>query len=83
MVHKAFGKRQDFNDKLNEHFPDMELLADFELSIKTILNVEDITLPFMGIVFGVPSSMKTKLFGLLDKLPYSYYTDKFSAKSFV
>lgn len=76
-------KRKKFNDKLEKYFPDMKLLTDFELAIKTILNIDDINLPFMGVVFGAPSSMKTKLLKLLRMLPYSYPTDKFTARSFV
>ena len=76
-------KRKIFNTKLTENFPDLELLGDFELAIKTILNVQDITLPFMGIALVVPSSLKTALIERLRKLPYSYFTDKFNARSFV
>ena len=76
-------KRQILNDKINEYFPEISLELDFILSIKTILNIEDITLPFMGIVFAVPSSMKTKVIEIFRKWIYSYFTDKFTAKSFV
>jgi hypothetical protein len=76
-------KRLKLNSKINEYFPDVSLLVDFELSIKKILNIEDITLPFMGIVFAVPSSLKTAFFKLLRKLKYSYYSDKFTARAFV
>jgi hypothetical protein len=76
-------KYQKLNDKVNEYFPEISLELDFILSIKTILNIEDITLPFMGIVFAVPSSMKTKVIEILRKWPYSYFTDKFTPKSFV
>ena len=76
-------KRQKLNDKVNEYFPEISLELDFILSIKTILNIEDVTLPFMGIVFAVPSSMKTKVIEILRKWNYSYFTDKFTPKSFV
>jgi hypothetical protein len=76
-------KRLKCDDKVIEYFPDKLSLAEFELSIKTILNIEDINLPFMGIVFAVPSSLKTAFFEFLRKLPYSYFSDKFTAKSFV
>ena len=76
-------KHQKLNDKVNGHFPEISLELDFILSIKTILNIEDITLPFMGIVFAVPSSMKTKVIEILRKWHYSYFTDKFTPKSFV
>jgi hypothetical protein len=76
-------KHQKLNDKINEYFPEISLELDFILSIKIILNIEDITLPFMGIVFAVPSSMKTKVIEILRKWHYSYFTDKFTPKSFV
>ena len=76
-------KRIKLNLKINEHFPDVSLLLEFELAIKKILNIEDITLPFMGIVFAVPSSLKTAFFKFLRNLKYSYYSDKFTARAFV
>lgn len=76
-------KRRLLNQKVGDYFPTMELLLDFELSVKTILNIEDITLPFMGIVFAVPSSLKTAFFKFLRNIWYSYYTDKFTARAFV
>ena len=41
-------KHQNLDAKVNEYFPTMQLLLDFELSIKNILNIEDITLTFHG-----------------------------------
>ena len=80
-------KRQILIDKIIEHFPKIAfkilLELDFVLSIKTILNIYDITLPFLGIVFAAPSSMKTQIIEIFEKWIYSYYTDKFTAKSFV
>ena len=80
---KLVNKYLQLLEKVNEYFPEMLLPLDFAISIKMILNVKDITLPFMGIVFAVPSSMKTQVFELFRRLNYSYFTDKFTAKSFV
>ncbi|HJT85980.1 MAG TPA: hypothetical protein VJ697_15980 [Nitrososphaeraceae archaeon] len=80
-------KRQNLVNKIKEHFLKIAykvlLELDFILSLKTILNVYDITLPFLGIVFAAPSSMETQMFEIFEKWIYSYYTDKFTAKSFV
>ena len=80
-------KRQKLIEKIAEYFPKISfkilLELDFILAIKSILNIEDITLPFMGIVFAAPSSMKTKVIEILRKWYYSYFIDKFTAKSFV
>jgi hypothetical protein len=56
---------------------------EFELSISRILNIEDCTLPFIGIVLGKPSSYKTVIISLMKKWPDAFYTDNFTAKSFV
>ena len=80
---KLLERRILLNEKVNDYFPTMQLLLDFELSVKKILNIEDITLPLMGIVFAVPSSLKTAFFKFLRNLWYSYYTDKFTARAFV
>ena len=37
----------------------------------------------MGIVFAVPSSLKTAFFKFLRNLKYAYYSDKFTARAFV
>ena len=80
-------KRQVLVYKITENFPKISykvlLELDFVLSLKTILNIQDITLPFLGIVFAAPSSMKTQIIEIFEKWIYSYYTDKFTAKSFV
>lgn len=81
------SKRQVLVYKITENFPKISykvlLELDFVLSLKTILNIQDITLPFLGIVFAAPSSMKTQIIEIFEKWIYSYYTDKFTAKSFV
>ena len=56
---------------------------EFTLSIKCILNISDITLPFAGIILGPPSSLKTVSLTMLKKWPQTFYTDNFSAKSLV
>lgn len=82
-INTLIEKRNKLDSKVEEYFPEISLELDFILSIKTILNIEEITLPFMGIVFAVPSSMKTQVIEILRKWIYSYFTDKFTAKSFV
>lgn len=56
---------------------------EFALSIKTILNIKNCTLPFAGILLGPPSSLKTVVVELFRKWVNSYYTDSFTAKTFV
>jgi DNA-binding transcriptional ArsR family regulator len=56
---------------------------EFELSILRILDIEGCTLPFIGIILGRPSSYKTVIISLLKKWHSTFYTDNFTARSFV
>ena len=67
-----------------KNFPSIWFGLEFALSIKTIINIKGINLPFIGILLGPPSSMKTfivELFRKYDK--YTLYTDEFSPRSLV
>lgn len=66
-----------------KNLPNLWPALEFALSIKTILNIKDCTLPFAGILLGSPSSLKTVSIELFRKWPQTYYTENFSAKSFV
>lgn len=57
--------------------------VEFALSVKSILNIGACDLPFAGIILGAPSSGKTLAIELFRKWPRTFYTDSFSAKSFV
>ena len=43
----------------------------------------DFTLPFMGILVAVPSSLKTMVIQLFRKYPSTFYTDSFTSRSLV
>jgi hypothetical protein len=68
---------------IHENLPQLRLQIELQLSVKSILNIKDCTLPLAVIVLGAPSSLKTQGIELLRKWPYTYYTDNFSARSFV
>lgn len=74
---------QNLQKKVEEKLPNLWQALEFVLSVKTILNIKDCTLPFAGILLGPPSSLKTVGVELFRKWPQTYYTDNFSAKSFV
>jgi hypothetical protein len=65
--------------KMPEIWPGLE----FELSVMQILKIQGNTLPFIGIILGRPSSYKTVIIELLKGYPNTFYTDYFTAKSFV
>jgi hypothetical protein len=56
---------------------------EIDLSIKNILHIKDCTLPFAGVVLGKPSSLKTVGIQMFRKSRHVYYTDDFTARSFV
>lgn len=66
-----------------KNLPELWPALDFSLTVKTILNVQGIDLPFIGIILGPPSSMKTVAVDLFKGYKHTYYTDNFSARSFV
>lgn len=77
------SRYQDLKQTIKEQFPELWETVEIELSVKSILNVKDITLPFACIILGPPSSSKTVGIELLRDTPNTFYTDSFSAKSFV
>jgi hypothetical protein len=68
---------------MDGNLPQLRLQMELELSVKSILNIKNCTLPLALIVLGAPSSLKTQGIELFRKWPCTYYTDNFSAKSFV
>ena len=56
---------------------------EFALSIKSILNIADVTEPFAGILLAPASSLKTVVTDLFRKYWRAYYTNRFTPKSLV
>jgi len=65
------------------HFPHAWDGIDFTLSVLRILNIDECTLPFAGIVLARSGGNKTLSSGMLIPWPHVYYTRKFTAKAFV
>lgn len=80
---KLLEKYNNLKKVIEENLPQLWLQIEFELSIKSVTNIKDCTLPQIVIVLGAPSSLKTQGIELLKKRPGIYYTDNFSARSFV
>jgi hypothetical protein len=68
---------------VKQNLPSIWLPLEFSLSIKCIINIAKITLPFAGIVLGAPSTLKTASLIMLNKWPQTFYTDHFTSKSLV
>ncbi|HJT49341.1 MAG TPA: hypothetical protein VJ729_14245 [Nitrososphaeraceae archaeon] len=76
-------KYQNLYNAVQKNLPNLWNTLEFDLSIKNILHIKDCTLPFAGIVLGKPSSLKTVGIEMFRKSRHTFYTDKFSSKSFV
>jgi predicted transcriptional regulator len=76
-------KYQNLYNVVQSNLPNLWHSLEFDLSIKNILHIKDCTLPFAGIVLGKPSSLKTVGIEMFRKSRHTFYTDKFSSKSFV
>src|SRR5687768_6199169 len=63
--------------------PELWEPIEFTLSVRTILRIKSITLPFAGIVLGPSGGLKTATVELYRDTKDSCYRDSFSAKSFV
>jgi hypothetical protein len=80
---KLLEKYENLHKKVLNNLPNLWDAFEFALSVKTILNVRDITLPFTGIILGPPSSLKTVVIELFKGRPNTFHTHNFSPKAFV
>jgi hypothetical protein len=80
---KLLQKYKDLQSIIMEKMPEIWPGLEFELSILRILSIEGCTLPFIGIILGRPSSYKTVIISLLKRWANAFYTDNFTARSFV
>ena len=76
------GKYTSLRAVVEKNFPEAWQLLQFCLAVKSILNIKGCTLPFMGVILAIPSSMKTLVIQLFRKYPYSIYSDSFTPNSF-
>jgi hypothetical protein len=79
LIAEKYGQLRIAVDK---NFPAAWTLLQFCLAMKSILNIEGCTLPFMGVILAIPSSMKTLVIQLFRKYAYSLYSDNFTPNSF-
>jgi len=80
---KVAEKYENLEKIFKKHYPEAWIFMEFCLSIKSILNIRDITLPFMGVLVAAPSSLKTMVIQLFRKYPSTFYTDSFTSSSLV
>ena len=66
-----------------KNLPNLWMGLEFALSVKTVLNIKGNTLPFIGILLGPASSMKTLIIELFREYELTLYSDSFSPKALV
>lgn len=76
-------KYRQLRKTVHNHIPSIWLPLEFILSVKSILNIADVTLPFAGIILGAPSTHKTVGLTMMQIWPQTFYTDSFTSKSLV
>lgn len=76
-------KRNLLRKAVKDNLPQIWLAIELVLSVKSILNIKDCTLPLFIILLGAASSLKTVAIQLLRSSRYAFYTDGFSPKAFV
>ena len=77
------AKYGELQQVIKDNIPEMWTGLEFELSMLRILNIHGNTLPFIGLFLARPGSYKTQIISLPSDWYCTYYTDDFTAKSFV
>jgi hypothetical protein len=67
------------DDNLPQAWPAIE----FILSIKAILHIKEITLPYIGIILGPPAGVKSVPLMLLNGRIHTFFTDDFNPRAMV
>jgi hypothetical protein len=76
-------KYNNLKDVVDKKLPNIWPGLEFGLANLRILNIDDCTLPMIGILLGRPGSGKTVPITMLSKWVYGYYTDEFTPKAWV
>jgi hypothetical protein len=67
----------------NEKIPGLWTPLEFAISLRSIMHIDKITLPFIGIILGPASSHKSVAVDINEGARHTFSTDNFSARAFV
>lgn len=76
-------KYDNLEQVVKDNLPSLWLALEFVLSIRSIMNIAGVTLPWFGIILGRASSLKTAAIEILRDTINTFYTDIFTPKAFV
>jgi hypothetical protein len=68
---------------VDDNMPQAWPAIEFILSVKTILHIKEITLPYIGIILGPPAGVKTVPLELLKDRIHTFFTDRFNPRAMV
>jgi predicted transcriptional regulator len=71
------------HDLIIRHYPDLWEPLKFVLVVRTVLDVDDISIPFTGLILGPPGSSKSAALVMLKNLPQIIFTDHFTPPALV
>jgi len=77
------SKYDNLKKVVDEQLPGLWLPLEFALSVRCIMHIKNISLPFIAIILGPPSSNKTLAVDQFKGARNIFTTDHFSPKSFV
>ena len=77
------AKYEHLKQIAEEQIPGLWLPLEFAISVRCIMHIKDISLPFIAIILGPPSSNKTIAVDQFKGARYTFTTDHFSPKAFV
>lgn len=66
-----------------EQLPGLWLPLEFAISVRSIMHTKNITLPFIAVILGPPSSFKSVAVDMFEGARHTFQTDDFSPKAFV
>lgn len=75
-------KYKDLQKEIKDLIPELWEPTEFALSVRTILRINAITLPFAGVLLGPSGGLKTATVSLYRSTKDVIYCDSFTAKSF-
>jgi len=79
-VESAYHK---LHKTVDDNLPQAWSAIEFILSIKAILHIKEITLPYIGIILGPPAGVKTVPLRLLKGRKHTFFTDRFNPHAMV
>jgi len=76
-------KKQKLKEVFEKYFPGKFWVLEACLAVRTILEIDGITLPFMLVLLGPPSAGKSTVISMIGSLLEAYALDSFTPKAFV